>query len=104
MNDVAFDAQGKLLVSCSADMSIRIWDFTTYECIKTLHGHDHNVSSVAFVPTGDHIVSASRDKTIKVWETATGYCVKTYEGDDDFIIRMENVHKFLKNVSVPSMR
>ena len=43
---------GKLLVSCAADMSIKLWDFTTYECTKTLMGHDHNVSSVAFVPTG----------------------------------------------------
>jgi len=27
------------LASCSADMSIKIWDFvTTYECLKTLKG------------------------------------------------------------------
>jgi WD40 repeat protein len=35
------------LVSCSADMTVKIWDFdSTYECLKTLKGHDHNVSSV----------------------------------------------------------
>lgn len=54
-------------------MSIKLWDFQqTYECVKTLHGHDHNVSSVAFVPAGDYVISASRDKTIKMWEVATG--------------------------------
>ncbi len=47
-------------------MSIKLWDFQTYECVKTLQGHDHNVSSVAFVPSGDHIVSCSRDRSIKV--------------------------------------
>lgn len=46
-----------------------------YECVKTLHGHDHNVSCVRFTPSGDQIISSSRDKTIKVWETATGYVV-----------------------------
>lgn len=59
-------------VSCSADMTIKLWDFQTYECIKTMHGHDHNVSSVTFMPGGDFVVSCSRDKTIKMWEVATG--------------------------------
>ena len=26
------------LVSCSADMSVRLWDFQTYQCVKTMHG------------------------------------------------------------------
>lgn len=99
VQDIAFDAQGKVLgnnirmlqfhcksnvnhlhhiflfiASCSADMSIKLWDFTqTFECFKTMLGHDHNVSSVSFVPTGDFVLSASRDKTIKMWEVATGY-------------------------------
>ena len=55
--DVCLDKEGKMLASCSADMSVKLWDFNTYECLKTLHGHDHNVSSVAFLPTGDYVVS-----------------------------------------------
>lgn len=66
------------IASCSADMSIKLWDFSqTFECFKTMLGHDHNVSSVAFVPAGDFVLTASRDKTIKMWEVATGYVVKT---------------------------
>ncbi len=90
VQDLVFDHTGKLLgelvgvvwcgqylaphplASCSADMSIRLWDFTTYECVRTLQGHDHNVSSVCFMPSGDFLVSCSRDKTIKMWEVATG--------------------------------
>ena len=95
VQDVAFDHTGKLLgrlaqhtltasgpsllyppsllpASCSADMSIRLWNFTTYECMRTLQGHDHNVSSVAFMPSGDFLVSTSRDKTLKMWEVSTG--------------------------------
>lgn len=98
VQDIAFDHHGKLLgteenfhkdwhkasmfynikflyfsVSCSADMTIKLWDFQqTFECIKTMHGHDHNVSSVAFAPSGDVVVSGSRDKTIKMWDVATG--------------------------------
>lgn len=65
-------------------MSIKLWDFNqTFECVKTMHGHDHNVSSVAFSPSGDIVYSASRDKTIKAWEVATGYVLFiVYSGED----------------------
>ncbi|KAH1024888.1 hypothetical protein HUJ05_009723 [Dendroctonus ponderosae] len=62
-------------------MSIKFWDFQqSFECIRTMLGHDHSVSSVAFIPTGDFVVSCSRDKTIKMWEVSTGYCIRTYTG------------------------
>jgi len=87
VQDIAFDPQsGKLLCSCSADMSIRLWDIQeTYSCIKTLQGHDHNVSSVTFTPSGDHVVSSSRDRTIKIWEVTTGYCIRTLLGHRDWV-------------------
>lgn len=86
IQDIAFDSSGKLLVSCSADMSIKLWDFQqTYECVRTMLGHDHNVSSVLFLPAGDFVVSSSRDKTIKMWEVSTGYCVKTFTGHRDWV-------------------
>ncbi|KAK5978277.1 hypothetical protein GCK32_018296, partial [Trichostrongylus colubriformis] len=78
VQDIAFDKTGKMLVSCSADMSIKVWEFGgSYACVKTLKGHDHNISSVCFLPSGDAILSASRDHTIKLWEVASGYCVHT---------------------------
>lgn len=91
MQDIAFDVSGKLLASCSADMSIKLWDFhQSFACVKTMHGHDHNVNSVAFMPQGDFVVSASRDKSIKIWEVATGYCVKTLTGHREWV-RMARV-------------
>ena len=86
VQDIAFDATGKLLVSCSSDLSIKLWDFSqSFSCIKTMHGHNHNVTSVTFMPQGDFIISASRDKNIKIWEVATGYCVKTLIGHRDWV-------------------
>ena len=71
--------------SCSADMSIKLWDTNGYDCVKTLRGHDHNVSSVSFLPSGDYVVSSSRDKCIKLWEISTGYCVRTFVGHREWI-------------------
>lgn len=38
VQDISFDQTGKLLASCSADMSIKLWDFQGFECIRTMHG------------------------------------------------------------------
>jgi WD40 repeat protein len=32
-------------------MSIKLWDFESYECVKTLQGHDHIVSCVSYAPS-----------------------------------------------------
>jgi WD40 repeat protein len=33
------------LVSCSADLSVRLWDFQTYQCVKTMHGQKKEILS-----------------------------------------------------------
>lgn len=33
-------------MSCSADMTIKLWETQEYNCVKTFTGHEHNVSSV----------------------------------------------------------
>ncbi|KAJ3028966.1 Positively regulates the activity of the minus-end directed microtubule motor protein dynein [Rhizophlyctis rosea] len=77
---------GEKRVSCSADMSLKLWDSAAeYSCIRTFYGHDHSVSSVAFTPDGDTLISASRDTTIKVWEVASGFCTRTIVGHDDWV-------------------
>ncbi|KAI9762533.1 MAG: protein with putative role during mitosis [Chaenotheca gracillima] len=85
---------GTLLVSCSSDLTIKLWDpRDEYKNIRTLYGHDHSVSAVRFVPSaatvapssGNLLVSASRDKTLRIWDTATGYCVKTLQGHTEWV-------------------
>ena len=77
-----------LLVSCSSDMTIKLWDpCDEYKNIRTFLGHEHSVSAVRFVPSGagspsssNHVVSASWDKSLRIWDVSTGYCVKTISG------------------------
>lgn len=52
VQDISFDLPGKLLASCSADMTIKLWDFQSFECIRTMHGrhspsprHHHQFST-----------------------------------------------------------
>jgi len=82
---MAFDNAGKLLASCSADLTIKLWNFDTLSCVKTLNGHEHTVSFVEFSPDGTYLFSASRDKTIKIWEIATGNNKKTLSGHNEWV-------------------
>ena len=70
-------------------MTIKLWDVQQWICQKTMHGHDHSVSSVVFTPNSDFIVSASRDKTIKFWEVVNGFCRKTITGHEDWVRRVD---------------
>ncbi|KAG5359501.1 Nuclear distribution protein [Yarrowia sp. C11] len=75
-----------LLVSCSSDLTIRIWDpQNEYANVKTLTGHDHTISAVKFTQSGEHVISASRDKTVRVWSVQSGYCVRTVHGHTDWV-------------------
>ena len=99
------------MASCSADLSIKLWDFTVqYNCLRTLRGHDHTISALRFLPlinienlrsaensantsTGlttvvaqsKHLISASRDQTVKVWDIETGFCDSTLTEHSDWV-------------------
>lgn len=66
-------------------MTLKLWELTTFSCLKTFNGHEHTVSYAKFTILGDFIISASRDKTLRIWEVSTGYCKKTLTGHDDWV-------------------
>ena len=68
MNDVAFsNDQGDLMISCSDDMTIRVWVPTIQGEVRSIKGHSAPIRSVAFHPkTSTKFLSCSDDKTVKV--------------------------------------
>lgn len=66
VNNLTFDKEGKYIITCSRDKTIRIWDYRGIQ-IKTLAGHRNEVNAVACSPTQDVIVSVSDDRTMRIW-------------------------------------
>jgi coatomer subunit beta' len=49
------------IVSGGDDAFVKIWDYTTKQCIHTLEGHQNNISAVIFHPDIPLIFSSSED-------------------------------------------
>ena len=83
VTSVAFDPDGRRIVSGSDDKTVRVWDADTGAELACLRGHEDAVTSVAFAPDGRRIVSGSDDQTVRVWDADTGAelaCLRGHDG------------------------
>lgn len=107
---LAWNPVQRLLASCSADKTVRMWtyavrtqDTTTTSSIKDhvfrpateiATGHRKTVRAIAWSPSGKNIATASFDSTVSIWERVPGEddedvedsgeweCLSTLEGHD----------------------
>jgi WD40 repeat protein len=69
---LAWTANGKILISGSADHSIRTWNTTTWQQISVLTGHTNFVWGISISPNGRILASTSLDKTARLWNLENG--------------------------------
>lgn len=81
------------VVSCSMDMTCRIWSMKNGKCIMKLSGHTKKVNgcdihdSFAMGVKSACIVTASGDKTLRLWNTTSEIAVKTLFGHSETVYR-----------------
>jgi WD40 repeat protein len=74
INDIVFSPDSKFLYSCSGtlfgtDRTIRIWNTSNGECIKTMEGHTDDVNTIDISSDGKFLLTASSDFSMKIWST-----------------------------------
>ncbi len=66
--ELAFSADGRILVSAGADGLIRLWEVATGKERRSFAGHQGSVTAVALSRDGRMILSGSTDTTALVWD------------------------------------
>ncbi|MBW4657365.1 MAG: serine/threonine protein kinase [Drouetiella hepatica Uher 2000/2452] len=92
VNALAISPDGKILVSGSADQTIKVWDWATGTELRTLAGHTSFVNALAIARDGKTLVSGSADQTIKIWDLTTGKELRTLAGHAGFVNALNISH------------
>jgi WD40 repeat protein len=73
------------LISVGGDKSIKFWDVSNAQLLRTIAGHSDAITSVAFSPDGRRLVSGSADTTVRIWNAVSGEFERTLEGHTDAV-------------------
>lgn len=88
VNNVKWDPSGKLLASCSDDMTARVWSLadSSDSAVHVLLGHTKEIYTLRWCPTGPSsnnpelpamFVTGSFDFSVRLWDASSGACLKT---------------------------
>lgn len=63
---ISFSSDSRLLVSGSADSTLKVWDLRTKKLHMDLPGHADEVFAVDWSPDGQMVASGGRDRVLKM--------------------------------------
>eukprot|EP01129_Flabellula_baltica_P013951 TRINITY_DN6585_c0_g1_i1.p1 TRINITY_DN6585_c0_g1~~TRINITY_DN6585_c0_g1_i1.p1 ORF type:complete len:935 (+),score=236.07 TRINITY_DN6585_c0_g1_i1:24-2807(+) len=59
------------LISGSDDKTVKVWDYQTKSCVRTIDGHSDNVSCAMFHPHLPLIITGSEDGNVRLYNSST---------------------------------
>merc|ERR1712228_820153 len=83
------DADNEMLISCSKDTSLKLWELETQHCVQTIVGHKNEVWSFDISKDEQFLVSGGLDSEVFVWKIEPRFVsddnlsIESEEEDDD---------------------
>lgn len=80
VKSVAFSPDGKLVASGSVDNTMRLWEVSDGELLRTMQGHPFPVLAITFSPNGTTLATGSSDSVVRIWRVTDGQLVTALSG------------------------
>ncbi|PKU82710.1 transducin beta-like protein 3 isoform X1 [Dendrobium catenatum] len=77
---LTFSPNDRFLFSASHSRLIRVWDLSSFKCIRSWKGHDGPVTSMSCHSSGGLLATAGADTTVRVWDVDGGFCTHLFRG------------------------
>jgi WD40 repeat protein len=81
---VIYHPKRPLVVTCSADGTVRVWNPDSGQQVRALSGHTDWVYALALSPDGNLLASGCWDGEIRVWQIADGKLLHSFNGSPGF--------------------
>lgn len=87
VSDCAFSPDGKILVTASADKTIKLWDIYTGVEIATFTGHKYEIYCCDYSPVAKLLITAGGyDPDLRLWDTKMGKLKTVLAGHQDGVL------------------
>jgi WD40 repeat protein len=77
--NLAWLPDGRRILTCGADCTIRLWDSFTGQELRKYSGHQFNVRSLAVLSGGTTFASGSQDGTVRLWNVDSDQAIAVYK-------------------------
>jgi len=86
ITSVAFDSDGKRILTAGHDHIAWLWDTQTGKVIRRFMGQSKTINRAVFTPDDKTVITACADGTVWLWDTETGSVIRQLGGHTSDIL------------------